>query len=38
VRAERPYDPLIHAASEIINQLNDHLGRLKRLQKERGLK
>jgi hypothetical protein len=28
---------IIHAASGIITQLNEHLARLKRLQKERGL-
>lgn len=38
IRAGFSASQIIHAASEIINQLNDHLGRLKRLQKERGLK
>jgi GAF domain-containing protein len=37
VRAGFSASQIIHAASEIITQLNDNLGRLKRLQKERGL-
>ncbi len=38
IRAGFSASQIIHAASEIITQLNDNLGRLKRLQKERGLK
>lgn len=38
IRAGFTASQIIHAASEIITQLNAHLGRLKRLQKERGLK
>ncbi|MEO1767850.1 GAF domain-containing protein [Thiobacter aerophilum] len=38
IRAGFTASQIIHAASEIITQLNAHLGRLKRLHKERGLK
>lgn len=38
IRAGFSATQIIHAASEIITQLNEHLTRLKRLQKERGLK
>lgn len=38
IRAGFTASQIIHAASEIITQLNAHLGRLKRLQKARGLK
>ncbi|MCL6556994.1 MAG: GAF domain-containing protein [Burkholderiales bacterium] len=37
IRAGFSASQIIHAASEIITQLNEHLARLKRLQKERGL-
>jgi GAF domain-containing protein len=37
VRAGFSASQIIHAASEIITQLNENLGRLKRLQKEKGL-
>jgi len=38
IRAGFSASQIIHAASEIITQLNENLGRLKRLQKEKGLK